>query len=713
MNLTNPIKRQLRKGSARHRLRRMHARPAILSIAVAAIAILLLVAALPSTVIKLCGLPEPRLPTYGQGLNVYDRKDKLVCTIYGDKDQEPVKLAQISPNMQHALIAAEDHDFYTHDGISLYAITRAIVADVTAGHPVQGGSTISQQLIKNLYFEGKKRNLQDKLAEMFMAIELENRYNKPQILEAYLNCVYFGHGVYGVKRASEYYFGKPASKLDIAESAFIASLVTAPSELSLVSQRSRAYLRQQLILDAMEEMKFATAKQVAAAKKQKLVFKSALNAAQSYRHYTNEIVELCTKEFGDRELYARGLNVYTFMDKHAQALAEKFLSSGIRKAPQGIDQGALVSVSVEDGGIIAMVGGAGDFRKDQWNRATSPHTLGSAFKPFVYLAGLNNGTLAPDTMLDDSPLVIQEAGTNPYAPKNYDGQYLGPITIRKAIALSRNTCAVRVTQAVGPEEVARVGQQAGISSKLEPNLSLGLGSSAASPLEMATAYATLARSGEYVDPLMIRRITDKDGKVLRSYQQKREQVFDEEPVAQLVDALQDVVEKGTGTRARLWGRPVAGKTGTSDSAKDIWFVGFTPDTVTAVWGGNDHNKAVKGHVTGGGVMAGVWQDYMEAYYKANPTTPTEFVQPDTPLMEEPEPIHIMPTQSDIFSRIFGVDDSYQVAQPRHWVRNSAQPAYIDQGRDNGIREYSKPGKPIKSKKKKKSLLKRFKDWLDF
>jgi penicillin-binding protein 1A len=236
-----------------------------------------------------------------------------------------------------------------------------------------------------------------------------------------------------------------------------------------------------------------------------------------------------------------------------------------------------------------------------------------------------------------------------YAPRNFDGHYLGPITVRKALALSRNTCAVRVGQEVGPAKIVEVAQAAGINSKLEPTLALSLGASAVSPLDMADAYSTLARSGVHIQPQFIRKITDANGRTVQEYYPSPAKVFDEEPVAELVDALQDVVQKGTARQARLFDRPVAGKTGTADGARDIWFVGFTPDMVTAVWGGNDQDQPIAGNqVTGGTIMAGIWQRYMDAYYAAIPTPPGEFPIPDHPFIEEPEPLHFLPQPAGIF-----------------------------------------------------------------
>lgn len=560
-------------------------------------------------------------------------------------------LSKIAKSFQQALIATEDRGFYHHSGVNPESIIRASIANAQAGHVVQGGSTITQQLVKNLYSPDSKRTFLVKIKEAIKAIELSQHYSKDKILESYLNFVYFGRGTWGIESAAQRYFAKHAADLDLAQSAYLAGIVNAPTRLS--THKADAILRQHEVLDNMVEEHYITPEASAKAKAEKLVFKGAETRSEHYAYYLNYVVALMQQEhFSDDDLWNKGTRVFTNLDTSAQMLADDCLNRGIKKAPNGVSQGALVSISVKDGAVLAMVGGVGTFDKSPWNRATAAHTAGSAFKPFVYLTGLESGVLKPDTTIYDAPLAIDIPGQDSYMPKNFDGKYLGPITIRKALALSRNTCAVRVTQAVTPEKVVTTAQKAGITSRLEPTLALGLGASAVSPLDMANSYATLARSGVRVTPSFIRRIEAKDKTVLKKYASESLKVFNPEPVAELVDAMQDVVQKGTGTQARLFDRPVAGKTGTADGARDIWFIGFTPDTVTAVWGGNDKNAAIAGNqVTGGTIMAGIWQNYMKSFYKSHPTPPGAFVAPQTPLAEEIDQIHFLPQPASIFDKI--------------------------------------------------------------
>ena len=591
------------------------------------------------------------LPDENIGLKIFDRQDRPICTLLPDKEFSPVSLAKISKNFQNAIIATEDRSFYHHAGVSIESIVRASLANAKAGHVVQGGSTITQQLVKNLYAPDRKRTIFGKVKEAIMAVELSQHYPKDKILESYLNFVYFGKGTYGIESAAQRYFTKHASELDLAQSAYLAGIVNAPTRLSM--HRNDAIARQHEVLDNMVEEHYITSALATKTKSEKLIFKGAETKQERYAYYLNYVVSLLQQDkFSDDDLWNHGTRVFTNIDTAAQILADQTLTQGIKKAPSGVSQGALVSISVKDGAVIAMVGGVGSFDKSPWNRALGPHTAGSAFKPFVYLTGLQMGVLKPDTTIYDAPLSIDIPGQAAYSPKNFDGKYLGPLTIRKALALSRNTCAVRIAQAVTPERIVATAQKAGITSKLEPTLALGLGASAVSPLDMANSYATLARSGIRMTPNLIRRVESKDKIVLRQYALKSTKVFEQEPVSELVDAMQDVVEKGTGKQARLFDRPVAGKTGTADGARDIWFIGFTPDTVTAVWGGNDKNLPITGNqVTGGSVMAAIWQNYMKDYYRTHPSPPGAFVAPVTPLAEEVDQIHFLPQPASIFDKI--------------------------------------------------------------
>jgi len=565
-----------------------------------------------------------------EAIQIFDRYDHLICTVEGDEDRRVVPLNQVSVQMQQAILAAEDHHFFEHHGVNFASIFRASLANFQAGHVVEGGSTITQQLCKNLFFTEAGRTFDRKVKEAFVAYELEQRYSKEKILEMYLNQVYFGNNAYGIERAASRYFDKSAAEISLAQAAFLAGLVKAPSELGAINNRAAATARQHEILGKMVEYGYITEDQEKKALKTKLVFRRGANPLQKYPYYISYVLEILHEKFTQADMRSQGLRVYTNLDPIAQELAEKTMNDDIKKAPKGVTQGALVSVSVPTGAVITMVGGVGNYWQNQFNRATNPHTAGSSFKPFVYLTAFLKGIANPDTMVDDKPLVVKQPyGLPDYAPKNYDKRFLGRIPMRKALAFSRNVPAVRTAQLAGMDSIVETARLAGVSTKLDPNLSLALGSSAVTPLDMAGAYSTFARAGVAIKPQVLRKIENNKGQVVEVFESKVDKVFNVEPVAELVDVMQDVVKYGTGAQAKLADRPVAGKTGTADAAKDIWFIGFTPDLVTAVWGGNDENLPIPGtHVTGGDVMAKIWRDYNEAYYKAYPSAPGSFIPPN-------------------------------------------------------------------------------------
>ncbi len=571
-----------------------------------------------------------------EAIQILDRNDHLVCLVEGDENRQVVPLGQISLSMQRAMLAAEDHHFFEHHGINLSSILRALMVNAQAGHVVEGGSTITQQLVKNLFFTQSGRTYNRKLKEIILAFELEQKYPKEKILELYLNQIYFGSNAYGIERAAARYFNKSALKLNLAESAFLAGLVKAPSDLGNVHNRAQAIARQHEILDKMVEYGYITPGQKKAALNTKLVFRNGANPFSHYPYYISYVLQLLHEKYSENDIRKQGLRVYTNLDQKAEQLAEDTLKEAIEHAPKGVSQAALVSISVSDGAVLALVGGVGDFWKNQFNRATNPHTVGSSFKPFVYLTAFLNGAATPDTPIDDSPFVVHQGwGLPDYAPKNFDHKFYGRIPVRKALALSRNIPALRMAQKVGINNVIETARQAGIKAKLDPNLSLALGSSAISPFDMAAAYSTFARDGMAIKPTVIRRIENNSGQTIDSPVEQKTRVFPSDAVAELIDVLQDVVKFGTGTQAKLADRPVAGKTGTADEGKDIWFIGFTPDLVTAVWGGNDENLPIPGHnVTGGVVMAKIWQQYNQAYYKVYPTPPGSFTTYDPKLAQQ-------------------------------------------------------------------------------
>lgn len=611
-------------------------------------------------------------------IQIFDCKDKLVCAVEQDVNRVVVPLKKIPLSLQQAVLAAEDRHFYEHSGINFKSLLRAAYANMQAHQVVEGGSTVTQQLVKNLFFIDSGRSVDRKVAEALVATELEKRYTKPEILQIYLNEIYFGNGANGIQQAALRYFGKNVWELNLPESAFIAGLIRSPSVSGSPEHRAEAVSRQRQILDSMAECGFISHAEGQHAKFYPLYFHSALepkpqHAFTIYPYYVSYVLDLIKLRYPETMARKQGIKVFTNMDQIAQQCGEKVLAQEFKHAPAGITQEALISVSVKDGGIRAIVGGAGDYWTKQWNCATNPHTVGSTFKPFVYLTAFLEHALGPNSIIDDSPLTVHQIDSADYSPKNFDGKFMGKITVRKALAQSRNVCAVKVAQMVGMSRVLATARNAGITGTIAPNISSALGSSALSPLDLAGAYGTFARGGVSITPRALRRVETMNGDVLETFDSDSHRVFPDDEVAWLVSILEEVVNSGTGTQARLGDRPCAGKTGTADKATDLWFVGFTPDMVTAVWGGNDQNLPIANkHVTGGTVMARLWRQYNKLYYSR---------------VSVPAGSFVASTHEDqVISETKSVELDHPAVVGRSSVRHRAKAAH----RPHGYRAFSGP-----------------------
>jgi len=549
-------------------------------------------------------------------IELYDYRDSFVGFLQGHEDRQVVPLSEISTLLKRAVLAIEDKNFYEHIGVDPPAIVRAFFVNLQAGRVVEGGSTLTQQLIKNLLIPEKERGrtLGRKFKELLLALEMERKLNKDKILELYLNQVFWGNRAYGAQRAAQRYFNKKASELTLEEAAYLAGLLKAPSAFSM--NRRAGEERKKLVLQKMLEFGYITQKQYKTAISKKLIFSSSPGQFELYPYYFSYVLEELKNRFDIEQLREKGYKVFTSLDPDAQDKAEKVLNEEIKNAPGGITQYALVAIDVKTSQIRALVGGVGDFWKNQWNRATNPHTIGSAFKPFTYLTAFEQGIIDPETTIKDSKFEIIDGTGMMWAPKNFDGKFWGTITVRDALTFSRNLPAVKVAYKVGIEKVIETAKACGIETELEPHLSLALGSAAITPLEAASSYATFARGGIYMKPILIRRIEDPKKRIIEKNIPVPQRVTSAYATGTLVSVLEDVVKRGTGALARLNDRPTAGKTGTSDKSRDVWFIGFTPDLSLAIWGGNDHNQAINSKwVTGGAIVARVWKRFCEAYYE--------------------------------------------------------------------------------------------------
>ena len=581
-------------------------------------------------------LPDVRiLRTYAptETSYIYDIKGKILANIHGEANREVVPLEKISPNLKRAVLAIEDDHFYYHHGINPSSVGRALRANLDKGNVVEGGSTITMQLIKNLFLS-QRRELSRKVAEAVLAIRLEQIFPKNQILEMYLNQVYWGHNNYGVQTAAQSYFGKPASALNLAESAMMAGLIQAPEEYSPFGNFTKAKQRQALVLARMQELGWITPEEESAAKEQKLKL-GKIRSWQSSKvpYITEAVLQELNERFGRDTVMKGGMRVQTTIDYKFQRMAEQTISRAHRRLlSEGLynNQIALVAVDPRTHFVKAMVGGV-DYEKSKFNRATqSQRQPGSAFKPFVYYTAFASGKFTPYSTVYDTPVSYRDGSSSLYTPKNYGGGYSGPMSIRQALMVSANVPAVKLGRAVGLDKVIQTTRTLGIKSPIEPVVSLPLGAIGVTPLEMAGAYATFASNGWQSETTSIVRVTDSSGNVLLDNTPHPKLVLDPWATASLNSVLKAVVSDGTGKGAQI-GRPAAGKTGTTSSERDVWFVGYVPQLATAVWIGKDNYRPLGKGVTGGGFAAPIWRNFMSQALRDTPVeyfpSPGKFQRP--------------------------------------------------------------------------------------
>ena len=550
---------------------------------------------------------------------IYDVKGKHLASLHGEANREVVKLDKISPNLKRAVLAMEDDHFYLHNGINPNSVGRALLENYREGTVVEGGSTLTMQLVKNLFLK-QERKFSRKIAEAVLAIRVEQIFNKDQILEMYLNQIYWGHNNYGIQTAAQSYFGKSAADLTLAESAMLAGVVQSPEAYSPFVNYEEAKKRQSLALSRMQELGWITPEEAEAARKQKVKLGKVTSWQSSELPYITEaVVNELNERFGRDAVLKGGMRVQTTIDYQFQRMAEETVARAHGNLQyRGIyaDQVALAAVDPRTHFVKALVGGV-DYRKSQFNRAIqSRRQPGSSFKPFVYYTAFASGKYGPDSTVIDAPVSYRD-GDGYYSPQNYGGGFSGAVTIRTALANSINVPAVKIGKAVGLDKVIEVCRSLGIKSPMEPVTSLPLGAVGVTPLEMAGAYATFASNGWYSEPTVIVRVTDSAGNVLLDNTPKPRQILDPWATASLTNVLQGVINNGTGTAARI-GRPAAGKTGTTSSERDIWFVGYVPQLATAVWVGNDNYRPLGGGATGGVYVAPIWRDFMLQALKNEP-----------------------------------------------------------------------------------------------
>jgi penicillin-binding protein 1A len=561
-----------------------------------------------------------------QNSKVFASDGTLLCELRGDQDREVIALEKMPDALKKGVIAIEDSDFYQHSGINWKAVIRALWANVVKGEVVQGGSTITQQYVKNAYV-GPKRTLWRKIQEARLAYELEQKYSKNKILELYLNDIYFGQGCYGIFTAASKYYGKDPQQLTLAECAMLAGLIRSPSYYDPYLRPQEVLERRRLVLNRMVKKQYISEEERDFADKEpmNLVGPNQVRAARRAPYFCDYITELVKREYGDQQAFRGGLRIYTTIDLRLQDLAENAVKR--QTDPDDGPDAALVCVDPRTGYIKAMVGGK-NYAASQFNVAADGHRqAGSSFKVFVLARALADRVSPNESYDASSPRIIELPDGGKWKVTNYDGRGSGSTTIRNATVHSINVVFAQLIMDVGPARVAEMAKSMGVQSPVEPNPAIALGGLGVgvTPLDMASAFGTLANGGVHALTRSISKVTDASGNVLDEGKPETTPVLDPKVASEANDILAGVVSSGTGRGASI-GRPQAGKTGTTEDHADAWFVGYTPDLVTAVWVGYPQGRISMGGMTGGSLPATIWRTFMGKALEDIP--PTAFSKGD-------------------------------------------------------------------------------------
>lgn len=552
---------------------------------------------------------------------IYDINGKELANVHADQNRVPVKITQIPEHLKDAFVAVEDVRFYDHAGIDPKGILRAVWANIAHQGVSEGGSTITQQLAKNAYLT-QDRTMKRKIQEVFLALQLERKYTKEEILELYLNQIYFGQGAYGVQAAAKTYFGKNVEELDLNECAMLAGIPKSPNYFSPLNNLQAAQERKGVVLDQMAKYGYISSSTATKTKGQelKLVQSSSHKDSGFAAYFIDYVTQMMIEKYGADAVYKEGLKIYTTLDTDMQRAAEAAMANLPTYETDGSGnkqpQGALVAIEPSTGQIRALVGGRGT---DQFNRATmAERQPGSAFKPFVFAAALENG-LTPSSTVEDKPLKIGN-----WEPQNFSRNFNGTVSMRYVAEQSLNVPTVRIAQEIGMEKIIYLAEKMGVSTFVKEGsvndmnyaVTLGGMTKGVTPLELTSAYGTFANNGIHVKPVAIVKVVNQKGDVLEETKPQSEQVLQKSTANNLTSMLMGVIARGTGTGANI-GRPAAGKTGTTDDHRDAWFVGYVPDLVAGVWVGCDDN-ACMGNMTGGATPATIWRAFMAEAVKSMP-----------------------------------------------------------------------------------------------
>ena len=547
---------------------------------------------------------------------IYSADNVLLAELFVEK-RDPVPLKAIPDDLKKALIATEDRKFYQHSGVDLKGILRALISDIRARKFVEGASTITQQLAKTLFLTSRKTVLR-KIKEAFLAFQLERRYTKDEILELYLNQVYFGSGAYGVESASRIFFGKPAKDLTLAQCALIAGLPKSPSRYSPLIDKDLAIKRRNIVLKQMKDTGIISGTAFTRAKQEQIYPVKQNNNLVKAPYFVDYINNFLETTLGASRLYKGGLTVYTTLDFKLQKAAEHAVANGLlalenrmktQKIKNPAPECALISLDVQSGGILTMIGGK-NFDKSPFNRATSAKRQpGSAFKPIVYAYAIEHN-FPQSKLILDAPVSFKIGTRRHWRPENFSKHYKGEITIRMALSLSQNIPAIRLIEMLGPSSVAKFGYTLGMESTLYPNLSLALGTSEVTLINLTAAYSVFPNKGELIRPYGVMEVVDQSGRLVFRVKPLKKVAMSRAGAAIMTDMLKGAIQEGTGKKARKVTRPVAGKTGTTNGYKDALFIGFSPSIATGVWVGQDVFVTIGKRETGAKAALPIWIEFM-------------------------------------------------------------------------------------------------------
>jgi penicillin-binding protein 1A len=559
---------------------------------------------------------------------IYSDEGEVLAEFFQER-REVVPLSQIPLHLREAFISIEDQRFYQHGAVDLKRIIGMLWANLKARRIVQGGSTITQQLAKNLFLT-QERTLKRKIKELILAIQIERKYSKKEILEMYLNQIYFGQGVYGIGQAASYYLGKEVGNLDIAESAFLSAIPKNPAYYSPFNHPEHTHQRKKIILKKMHELGFINKEEWEEAREELIeIVKNREKGGNIYfaSYFAEWIRQRIEEKYGYEALWRGGLKIYTTLDFNLQKTAEEALVDYLEKNNH---QGALLAMDPHTGFVKALVGGE-SFEESQFNRAIQARRqTGSAFKLFTYTAAIDSRKFNPVSSFFDAPITFKKGKTGKefWSPRNYEGYFWGEVYLWQMFAHSINVSSVKLLEKVGIEKVIHYAHLLGIESNLNPDLTLTLGTSSVSLLEMVRAYATIANYGIKIKPIFIQRIEDREGRILEENFPQGERVLSPQTSYVMIDLLRKTIDYGTGRRVRWLGfhRPCAGKTGTvgwpgeedTDKTMDAWFIGFTPDLIAGVWIGNDDGSPLGEKITGSVAAIPVWTKFMQNALEGKP-----------------------------------------------------------------------------------------------